>query len=433
MNETRILIISHGHPDFSLGGGEISARAQWMELRRRGLDAMFLARSSESTGHMGAPFSARSADGMEILFTVPAVNHFRHSQPYGRIIFEHFRELLERFRPTAVHFHHYVHLGLEFIREVRKFGPDVTITMTLHEFLAICHAQGQMLKTNGLLCKKAAPLDCHVCFPDISPQDFFLRELFIKSFFDLVDHFVCPSQFLCDRYVAWGLPKEKMVVLDNGQPQLPIKAADAAEEANERRFVVLGQLSWLKGTLVLLDALRLLPKAVRKRVTVEIHGSVQYSDDQFKAELARRVDALKDSVRLCGPYMPEHVSAILRRNGWLIVPSIWWENSPLVIQEAFAAGRPVICSNIGGMAEKVVDRVSGFHFRVNNAADLATRIEECANQPELWREMCARVPQPLTVEEAVDRLLVLYGYRGQSTAMVGTTMGDKAEASRQPA
>ena len=59
---------------------------------------------------------------------------------------------------------------------------------------------------------------------------------------------------------------------------------------------------------------------------------------------------------------------------WVVVPSIWWENSPLVIQEAFAHGRPVICSDIGGMAEKVADGVSGLHFRVNDPVSLADTI-----------------------------------------------------------
>ncbi len=49
---------------------------------------------------------------------------------------------------------------------------------------------------------------------------------------------------------------------------------------------------------------------------------------------------------------------------WMIMPSIWWENSPIVIQEAFFHGRPIICSNIGGMAEKIADGVNGLHFRV---------------------------------------------------------------------
>jgi len=408
LSEPRVLIISHGHPDFSVGGGEIAAHAQWLELRRRGVTAMFLARSSEFSGHAGAPFSARSADGLEVLFSVPPVNHFRHSQTDGRIVFESFRQLLESFRPTAVHFHHYVHLGLELIREARKHNPNATITLTLHEFLAICHAQGQMLKTNGRLCNKAAPLDCHACFPDISSQDFFMRELFVKSFMCLVDHFVCPSNFLCERYIAWGLPREKMVVLDNGQPPRDAERKTVTEQNIESRFAVLGQLSRLKGTLVLLDAIRLLPKAVRKKARVEIHGSIQYAQADFKQEFTKGLQGLEETVRVCGPYLPEHATGILQRNGWLIVPSIWWENSPLVIQEAFAAGRPVLCSNVGGMAEKVVDGVSGFHFRVNSAPDLAARMEQCVNQPELWPIMSGNVPKPLSVEEAVDQLMALY-------------------------
>jgi glycosyltransferase involved in cell wall biosynthesis len=407
----RILIVSHGHPDFSLGGGEIAAHADWMELRRRGMEAMLVARTAKSSGHAGSPFFARSQDGHEYLVAAPPVNHFRHSQPDGQIVYRHFRELLERFRPTAVHFHHYVHLGLEFIREVRKYSPDVSITVTLHEFLAMCHAQGQMLKTSGTLCRKASPLDCHLCFPQISPQEFFMRELFVKSFFDLVDHFVCPSRFLLERYVAWGLPAEKMVVIENGQPQNNSPAPESADHGIERRFVVLGQLSRLKGTSVLLDAVRLLPELTRRRIKVEIHGSTQYADEDFKTQLANGLKGLEDTVRLHGPYMREHVAGILRRNGWLVVPSIWWENSPIVIQEAFAVGRPVICSNIGGMAEKVADGVSGFHFLVNNAADLAARIELCADRPDLWREMSARIPQPPAIEETVDKLVGLYTNR----------------------
>jgi glycosyltransferase involved in cell wall biosynthesis len=424
MNESRVLVISHGHPDFSLGGGEIAAYAHWAELRRRGIDAMLVSRVSNSPGHTGAPFFARSADGFEVLFNPPPVNHFRHSQPHREVVYRDFRALLERFRPTAVHFHHYAHLGLELIREVRKYAADVPIVLTLHEFLAICHAQGQMLKTNGLLCQKAVPFDCHMCFPDISPQDFFVRELFVKSFLALVDFFVCPSQFLCDRYIAWGVPAEKMVVLENGQPQRDEEKAIAgvsSDQKYETRFVVLGQLSRRKGTLVLLDAVRQLPKRLRKVVRVEIHGSAQYAEDDFTVQMERALKGLEDTVRLYGPYRSEDVRSIIRRNGWLIVPSIWWENSPLVIQEAFAAGRPVICGNIGGMAEKVVDGVTGFHFRVSNAADLAARIEECAANPGLWKTICAALPQPPTIDQTVDRLLVIYS-RGR--LIEGSSAGD---------
>lgn len=375
---------------------------------------MIVSRVSKSPGHTGTPFVARSSDGLDVLFTPPPVNHFRHSQPQRSVVFEDFRGLLERFAPTVVHFHHYAHMGLELIREVRKYSPDAPIILTLHEFLAICHAQGQMLKTNGLLCQKAAPLDCHLCFPDISPQDFFLRELFVKSFLSLVDRFICPSRFLRDRYVVWGLPPEKMVVLENGQPRLTNTTGDEGQP-DRTRFVVLGQLSRLKGTLVFLDAVRMLPVRLRKRIRIEIHGSMQYADEDFKNQVKKCLDGLGDTVRLCGPYRSEDVFDIIRRNGWVVVPSIWWENSPLVIQEAFAACRPVICSNVGGMAEKVRHGENGFHFRVGNAADLALRMEECATKPEIWEELCSRISPPATIEQTVDRLLGIYCTNGAAT------------------
>jgi glycosyltransferase involved in cell wall biosynthesis len=410
MSEPRVLVIAHGHPDFSVGGGEIAAYAQWQELRRRGIDAMLIARTSQSPKHTGAAFSMRSPDGREVLFSAPPVDHFRHSQPHRRVIYDQFRGLLERFKPTVVHFHHYVHLGLEMIREVRKFMPDGTIVLSLHEYLAICHAQGQMRKTTGLLCAKAAPLDCHGCYPAITPQDFFMRELFVKSFLNLVDHFICPSAFLRSRYVEWGLPPEKMVVLENGQPTRADVVASDAPKGNLRcRFVLLGQLSRLKGTLVLLEAVRLLPQRVRDLVSIEIYGSMQHETDEFKAEFQRALTAVDGMVSYGGPYRPSDVAGIIQSAGWVIVPSIWWENSPLVIQEAFAAGRPVICSNIGGMAEKVTHGVSGLHFRAGSAADLAARIDDAVIKKGLWQTLLPGLPRPPAIAATVDTLLSLYG------------------------
>ena len=408
MTAERVLIIAHGHPDLSFGGGEIAAYAEWTELRRNGIEAMFIGWTPHSAGHPGTPFTARSADGRDLLFAAPPVDHFRHSQRQHIIVYQHFRELLDRFQPTVVHFHHYVHLGIELVREVRKYSPTVRIVMTLHEFLAICHAQGQMLKTNGILCTKASPFDCHLCFPKISPQDFFMRELFVKSFLKLVDLFISPSAFLRDRYVAWGIPPEKLIVIENGQADPGAAPADAPDPGLRTRFVVLGQLSQLKGTPVLLDAVSLLPKALRQTVHVEIHGSLQYQREKFKKKFEQAIAKLGDTVKYCGPYFRSDVGSIVRDAGWVIVPSIWWENSPLVIQEAFSFGRPVICGNIGGMAEKVSDGVDGLHFSVGNAASLARRIEEAATTPGLWERLCAGVRRPPHIEQTTQEILARY-------------------------
>ncbi len=68
----------------------------------------------------------------------------------------------------------------------------------------------------------------------------------------------------------------------------------------------------------------------------------------------------------------------------VIVPSVWWENSPLVIQEVFMHKRPIICSDIGGMAEKVEDKVTGLHFKVRNASSLAKTMEKAIANAPLW-------------------------------------------------
>jgi glycosyltransferase involved in cell wall biosynthesis len=412
MSIPRIMVIAHGHPDFSLGGGEIAAHTHWTELRRRGIDSMLIARTSLSPRHLGASFSIRSGEAKEFLFSAPPVDHFRHTQRQPRVIFEEFRSLLEEFRPTVVHFHHYAHMGLEMVRAVRRYVPECLIVMTLHEFLAMCNAHGQMLKTNGVLCNRAGPLDCHACFPEITPQSFFLRELFVKSFLSLVDRFVCPSAFLRERYVDWGIPRDKTLVLENGQPARTGAPDPARPDGSLRtRFVVLGQLSRMKGSLVLLEAARLLPRQIRRLVRIEIHGTLQHEVDEFRARYQGALAGLEDTVHHCGPYRPGDVYDIVASNGWVIQPSIWWENSPMVIQEAFTGGRPVICSNIGGMAEKVLHGVSGLHFRVGSAADLAARIEEAATKPGLWESLCAGVPRPPTIESTVASLLRLYAER----------------------
>src|ERR1017187_4110182 len=97
------------------------------------------------------------------------------------------------------------------IRETRGTLPHASIVYTLHEFIAICHRQGQMVRheTNEL-CYAASPRRGHQCFPKIPAQAFFLRERFIKSAFDLVDMFISPSEHARRRFIEWGIPPEKI-------------------------------------------------------------------------------------------------------------------------------------------------------------------------------------------------------------------------------
>ena len=128
-------------------------------------------------------------------------------------------------------------------------------------------------------------------------------------------------------------------------------------------------------------------------------------------------------MRFFGPYRPEELRGLMARIDWVIVPSTWWENSPLVIQEAFKFRRPVICSDIGGMAEKVTPGVNGLHFRAGNALDLADRIEEAVETPGLWDQLRSQIEPPATIAETVDRLLATYDAADSSTGLAGGRTG----------
>ncbi len=122
-----------------------------------------------------------------------------------------------------------------------------------------------------------------------------------------------------------------------------------------------GQLSVLKGVGVLLDAAEELRRRPPRggRVRIEIWGDASNQPPELRTRDRAAVAGEPLGGELQRPYENDQVIGLMQRCHAVVVPSIWWENSPLVIQEAFMARRPVICSDIGGMAEKVRDGVDG--------------------------------------------------------------------------
>lgn len=412
-NKQKILIISHGHPEIIKGGGENAAYHLFKELRGRNeCEVVFLAYNVlGSPNHLGTHFETRKLDGSEVILTGGSFDYFLFSQLDTRLVWRDFRDFLYFYQPTVVHFHHYIHLGLELIREVRKYSEKVPIIMTLHEYLAICNHNGQMVKTHTYqLCHRANSVDCQKCFPDKTQEDFQLRELYIKSFFKLVDMFIAPSKFLLNRYTDWGIPKEKILYLDYGQPKIDsVPPRSNTIENRRNRFAYFGQLNIYKGILVVLEAMAKLPKEVRETTMLYIYGAnLELQHQVFRDRFTELLDKTRDCVQFIGPYQPEEMPKLMANVDWVIVSSIWWENAPLVIEEAFIHKRPVICSNIGGMAEKVEHEKSGLHFQVGDATDLAACITRAATEEELWDKLSNGISDRLTIQEVADRTLEIY-------------------------
>jgi glycosyltransferase involved in cell wall biosynthesis len=261
------------------------------------------------------------------------------------------------------------------------------------------------------LCYASSPSDCARCFPEKSPADFFLREKYIKSLFSIVDVFISPSHFLIDRYIRWGIDKNKIHMIENGQPiATPSHPCLTKKQDNYGKFAFFGQINPYKGVDIMLKAFSLLPKSIQHHVHLDIHGAnLDQQSSSYQESIANLISKLKGLVTIHGPYESHEMGKLLSECDWVIIPSVWWENSPMVIQEAFNHSRPLIGTDIGGVAEKITDRVNGLHFRNRNPMSLAHVIEIATkNEDNLWENLSRAIPSTFTISDSADAHFDIY-------------------------
>jgi glycosyltransferase involved in cell wall biosynthesis len=253
-----------------------------------------------------------------------------------------------------------------------------------------------------------------------------MRELFIRAHFHLIDAFIAPSRFLLRRYIEWGIPEAKITYLESGrQVQSPAPPRPLAGEEVRGEFGFFGQLNPNKGILTLLEAMEILERKGESKIHLTVYGAnLEYQSESFQSSFREQLQRVRRNVSFLGRYENRDIPKLMRALDWVVVPSVWWENSPLVIQEAFMHRRPVLCSDIGGMAEKVRHQVDGLHFITRNAYHLAATMQLAATTPGLWEELSSRIEAVYSVEEAVAAHAALYrnlldGKTAKTTA-VGT-------------
>lgn len=403
----RLLFLCHSHPDLQAGGTEIFARDLFRALRDDGCEGAFLAGTAahQRPPSPGTALQAASDHADELLLWTAGFDSFFLSQTDLHGTIPEFSALLKSFRPDIVHVHHTLQLGLELLPLIRRVLPQTRIVMTLHDFYPICASDGQMATPQGLLCHAASLDACRRCHPDRSATDFRLRMLQVAGGFAVVDKFVAPSAFLRQRYIAWGLSPERIVTIANGLPPRPAAPHRATETGRRDRFAFFGHINRFKGASVALSASARLSRDGLAH-GLSLHGGTAFQPqpvlDRFEADLAVAPDA-----RHLGPYHRHDQARLIAAADWVVVPSIWWENAPLVVQEAFAHRRPVICSDVGGMAEMVRDGVDGLHAAVGDPASFAAVMRRAIETPGLWQRLVDGIvpPNPVAASAAAHRAL----------------------------
>jgi len=415
----KILLISLFHPELIRGGAQQIAYELFEGLRERdAFDCVFLASIDNKYPALykaGARITGFDGRPNEYVFLSRDFDHTwqKSNQPLNMAALE---EFLLQIAPDVVHVHHFMTLGIDVLSLIRRVLPACRLVFTFHEFLGICAADGHMVRrTDRSLCTHASQVRCHQCFPERGPEQFMLRRMWFQRHFDQVDAFTCPGKFMVDAYVRWGIPAEKISHVTNGQRNYATAGRLPAASARRNRFGFFGQYVDVKGVQVILRAVALLRGEGFTDFSVDLNGdNIRYASapvrEEFEtflaAENARPVEERIVTDR--GSYEVTQLHSRMARVDWCIVPSIWWESFGLVISEAWMFGRPVICSDVGGMAERNRHEVFALHFAMGDHRALAETMRRACTEVGLWDRLAAEVPLPPSRDEMVEGYLGVY-------------------------
>jgi glycosyltransferase involved in cell wall biosynthesis len=414
----RILLVSHKYPPYSLGGVEVYTHNLAQALRTHHQMAVFYRHDDGD----GVPFVEHDENLDGILSRRVSCNPSglaasvagKFLETFLNRKIEHsFARFEAQFQPDLIHIQHVMALSARLLHLARECGAPVLLT--LHDYWFICGnsqliwpdaqtCRGKRWGMNCVRCAAAARFPAplvHWLRPTLSPL-FLYRDRVVKQAALQADQFVSPSQFLIDRYVAEGFPAHRFLYLENGIAADRIRRFSWQPSDGPLRVTFLGSLAWQKGVHVLVEAFNGLANGVAR---LRIWGDPAVFPD-YAAEL-RQMSTHPD-IQFMGRIANERVGEVLADSDVMVVPSLWYENSPVVIQEARAAGVPIIASGHGALAEKVRHGVNGLHFPPGEAAALRQTLRRLVSEPDLLPRLRRNVPAPLDMGEHVRQLEVVY-------------------------
>jgi glycosyltransferase involved in cell wall biosynthesis len=389
-----ILKIIHGYPPYYTAGSEVYSQSICNELSKKHKVSIF---TREENPYL-PNFNIREVFINEKLKIYYVNNYlskdgYRHHQ-----MDERFNELLKKLNPDIVHIGHLNHLSTGIVDVLNNF--NIPIVFTLHDFWLMC-PRGQFLtrditKENSFqLCDKQEDLKCALsCYSVYFSGREEYREDEVnywrrwvsnrmsetKSIVHKVDLFIAPSRYLMNRFINdFNMPEEKIMYLDYGFPLDYLNPSKKYTKNDVFTFGYIGTHIPAKGVNLLIEAF----KKIDLPSKLKIWG---YKDNQSTEALKKLACDSKNPIEFCGKYVNKNLADEVFSNvDCIVVPSIWGENSPLVIHEAQACKIPVITADFGGMKEYVKHHYNGLLFKHRDVNSLYEQMIFAILNPDLMR------------------------------------------------
>ena len=348
-------------------------------------------------------------------------------------------QLLDKIKPDIVHVTSVSSLGVGVLRSAQRAG--IPLVLTLMDFWFSC-PQIVLMRNDGQLCNGlTTPWECQQCLlassglyhkvqrvlplqlqpavwqklsqtPILAGRrglrgmalNMIERKALVEQGLKLPNIIISHSRFVQQVFSQAGL-SQRVVHIPNGHELNWLLPYQGKSQSPVLRFGYMGQIAPTKGIHILIEAFQ---KAnLHGAARLDIWGDLAKDSDYV--EKLRSLMGGASSIALRGRFQRDHLAKVLADIDVLAVPSLWYENAPLVIQEAFAIQTPVIATNLGGMAEAVTHEINGLLFERGNADDLARQMRRIVDEPGLLERLQAGVPPVKTIDQEVDELEAIYG------------------------
>jgi len=444
----RVLVVVHGFPPSAQGGSEIYAYEHARALKREhAADVVVLTREADSSR---AEYAVRreTRDGLSIVWVNNTFRNVRSfEETYRNAAIDAIAaRVVDECRPDVAHLHHLTCLSTGIVDVLSE--RNIPSVFTLHDYWLICH-RGQLLDLEYRVCDGPERSGCRSCVGDAgaASSTAFMTARAVRAMNRIVperagrivrrtagglaravasadrgdrraaarvshmqevcgriDRFLAPSKCMRDRFVKFGVAPERIVLSPYGFDHRPFDRT-SRRSSPRLRLGFLGSLMISKAPHVLLEAASRLPAG---SVSVDLFGAhvAYHGDDSYRSKLDRLLTA--ECVSAHGPLPHEKIPDALASIDVLVVPSIWPENSPLVIQEAFLAGVPVVASRIGGIPEVVRDGVNGLLFEPGDWNSLRDALARLVQEPGLLDRLRGGISAVRTIEDDVRNAGVVY-------------------------
>ncbi len=388
----KVLKVIHGFPPDYMAGSEVYSYHLVKELLNQGVETLVFTRVENEFDENYKVYDEKFENINLLRVNKPKRDYLYEDKFYDKNMDKIFKKYLEQIEPDIVHFGHLSHLSTNLIKIVKELNTP--IVYTIHDFWLFC-VKGQMINENAEICQNPSVENCTQCSNYVVDSNK-VKQSFnhMKEIIDLVDVFISPSHTLKDFFIQQGVDSHKIRYLKYGFNTEKIAYNKKVFKQDSKiNFGFMGRVIPTKGIKVLVETFKNLPDE-----NLSIYGNIGVQKRFLET----------NNIVFKGAYDNNTINKVLSDIDVLIVPSLWYENAPLVIQEAFLAGVPVITSNIGGMAELVKDGINGFTFEVGDSKDLTSLIKKISDNPPILNNLQNSRDTVVDIKDDAKEIIKIY-------------------------